>query len=98
MLPLINSKVITPHKFHKFPCSKMLTHIEGGLYTIVVSISSSLPNFLSRILCSLLSKIQWVKGQVVKDTPVPSPKHIEQSYYYAWKISTGHSTSLIGRS
>ena len=26
----------------------------------------------------------------------PSPEYIEQSYYCAWKISVGHSTSLVG--
>ena len=29
--PQINVKVWTPHEYYKFPCSKVLTNIEGGL-------------------------------------------------------------------
>ena len=32
MLPPISIKVFIPRKYYKFPCSKVLTYIEGGLY------------------------------------------------------------------
>ena len=33
MLSLISVQVLTPHKCHKFPCSEVVTYIQGGLST-----------------------------------------------------------------
>ena len=30
--PTISVTILTPHKCYKFPCSEVLTYIEGGLY------------------------------------------------------------------